>query len=267
MKKIILNSLIILGLLLSYMLFLSGFVKYSSSAGITPIDPIPYEKTEVYHLYFIYEDRLIAEERLLDSSREDIEKRLLDELFKGSKIDLYKSPLNKNIQVLNMGSKDRVLYINLSDNFLEKDKKLLVLKVMSIVSTFSQLNFIDKVDFQINGEDILVDYIKLGDSSYYQNIITEEDKLANKFLEYFDLNRFDLIYELLSKKETEYINYNMFLDDILRIKKMTKDKEYINKISIMEDDRYYVRFLYTKGYYFDVYIENVHNEYKVSFIK
>ncbi len=270
MKKIILNVMIIIGLILLYILFLSGFIKYSDDKNITPINPTPYEQKEIYNLYFMYDGRLIAEERVLDSSRAGLEKRLLDAIIDGSKIDLYQSPLNKDIKILNMGTKDRIFHINLSKNFLDKDIKKLYLKVMSIVSTFNQLNFVDKVDFQVNGENIFSEYInniKTKDSSYFQNVMTEEDKLSNKFLEYFDLNRFDLIYELLTKEEKEYTNYNIFLEDMLNIKKLIKEKEYINNISIREENRYYVRFIYTEGYYFDVYITKVNNEYKISFKK
>lgn len=271
MKKFIISVMVIVGLLLSYVLFLSGFIRYSDDKDITPISPVPYQQTEVYKLYFIYNDRLIEEERVLDSSADNIENILLEELKKGPKVSFYESALNDDIRVIDLSSKDRILHINLSKNFLETDERKMYLKVISIVSTFNQLTFIDKVDFEVGGEKILSEDIevmsknKTKDPSVFKSIINEEDKLANKFLEYFNLNRFDIIYELLADESKEYTNYDIFLEEMFEIKKNIKDKEFVNHISIREENRYYVRFIYTKGYYFDIYIYKIDNELKLSF--
>lgn len=109
-------------------------------------------------LYFIEQNNysLKAEERnIVDGDNKEIVSRVLEELIKGPKSQLYKKSIPENIEILDVVLNGTVADVNLSVDYNELKASEALFCRASLVYTLTDLEFIEKVRIMVDGEEIL----------------------------------------------------------------------------------------------------------------
>lgn len=124
-----------------------------------------YERTDL-HLYFADSSgaKLVsAVESVAYSSNISMEKLVTEHIISGPRTDDVYPTVSSNIKVISVTAKDGTCYVNLSQEFLTKTKKVSDEAVIySFVNSLTELPNINKVQFMIDGES----EITFGDHIY-----------------------------------------------------------------------------------------------------
>ncbi len=139
-------------------------IKYSSGDeeigalsmnNVITADEIGRNMTVVLELYFASEDKkdLKREKRIVDiKDNETLEKTAIDQLLKGSLEKGNKNLLPPLVRLLSVETKDRLCYVNFSEEFLSITENDGALSIYSVVNTLTSLPEISAVQIFINGE-------------------------------------------------------------------------------------------------------------------
>ncbi|MBE5841012.1 MAG: hypothetical protein E7304_06355 [Butyrivibrio sp.] len=124
------------------------------------------EDEELFKVYYINQEEtgIISKVYNIEASEDDAE-GIINELLEVLKTDSdkleYVAPI-KNITLSGYSLKDKILTLNFGRSYNELGRTIEILNRAAIVRTFSQLDFIDYVSFQIEGTPL---------TDHYGNII------------------------------------------------------------------------------------------------
>lgn len=144
------------------------------------ISPFTGNYGETTKIYFPKknENKLSAEERLIENRNKSYEEIVLDELLKGPESSEYRNIIPSGLEVLSVNVIGQIAYLNFSDEFIKtpynESEELLL--VYSIVNTMAELDKVTRVQFLVNGDraEFINKYIQLSEpldpSQFIQNI-------------------------------------------------------------------------------------------------
>lgn len=225
MKKILMVTILLLFVSVSYFVLSSNKIIYNPTDNISIISP--YSKTiiKTSKLYFIDDSQLVSEMRAIKIEKHE-EKSIIMELQKGPKIIGNISPISKNVTIISVETSDRVCFINLSNNFFaEEEDDVFYLNIIAITNSITQLKSIDYVQLLNDGKrvkrkvaDIDVESIIASDLSSVQARELQQKDIVAKFLDNIEKGRYDLAYDLIDARSRVQTNYDDFTDDMIRMK-------------------------------------------------
>ncbi len=126
-----------------------------SMNNVITADEIGRNMTVALELYFASEDKktLKMEKRIVDiKDNETLEKTAIEQLLKGSEVKGRKTLLPPLVKLLSVETKDRLCYVNFSEELLSITENDSALSIYSVVNTLTSLPEISAVQFFINGE-------------------------------------------------------------------------------------------------------------------
>jgi hypothetical protein len=194
------------------------------------ISPFTGNYGETTKIYFPKknENKLSAEERLIENRNKSYEEIVLDELLKGPESSEYRNIIPSGLEVLSVNVIGQIAYLNFSDEFIKtpynESEELLL--VYSIVNTMAELDKVTRVQFLVNGDraEFINKYIQLSEpldpSQFIQN--TEVQTPSMVIREYYRKYREgQIVTEYHSDENTEVENsiskdemWNMEIQDI-----------------------------------------------------
>lgn len=219
-------SVIILMLLMSIVfLVMSGSgVSYQSTDNITEISPFSKGLSKLTRLYFIHNNQLVSENRTIIIEKLETELSTVQELKRGSRVDIYYSPINQDVEILSVKTSDRICYVSLSDEFMIENDEQFNLNVMSIVNTLTELDAVDYVQILIDGKRVdrgtevkLSEPIARNTSMVQSKELTHKD-IVKKFLEYISTGRYYLAYDMIDSRSKQYVNFDDFRESMLLVR-------------------------------------------------
>lgn len=145
-----------------------------SMNNVIMADEIGKNQTVVLDLYFASEDKTVLkmEKRMVDmKDNESLEKTAINQLFSGSEVSGRKTLIPSLVKLINVETKDKLCYVNFSEEFLSIPESDLNLCIYSVVNTLTSLPEISAVQFFINGEKTE----KIGDISLINPFTYNQD--------------------------------------------------------------------------------------------
>lgn len=193
-------------------------IKYPNAESAIP--PVPDKIRTKVKLYFILNSELVEEERTIITKDMHIESEIIQELIKGPRNKTLISPIPKNTQVISAETIDGVCYLNLSKEFIKNSKWDTLgepLIIWAIVNSLSQLDYVQRVQFLIEGKKVGF----IGEDYSFEDPFIPNEELIKKntdtpfgilteFLNDILNERFDKAYTLLSKESKDNINFKNF---------------------------------------------------------
>lgn len=173
-------------------------------------------------LYFVVDDILKDEERVIEYDELKFEGDVMRELEKGPKNRGYQSPFGDNVYLISAEAVADVCYVNVSSGFLSAgfwESEEANLYVWSIVNTLTELDHINSVQFLFEGKKVNLEVgsynfneplPRIDDYIYVKKIYASDVVL--KFIDSVSSKRYDIAYEYIDSRSKELILYKDFVE-------------------------------------------------------
>lgn len=249
MKRNLLVFFIILLLGVAYFFISGNGISYQISDSMTDISPYSKDYNRLTKLYFIENDELISESRTITIKRLEVEYAAVNALKKGPKIETQESPIGNEVSILSVITTDRICYVNLSEQFLTDDDQKLMLKVMAIVNTLTEIESIDYVQVLVEGKKItaadgIMSSKMTKNTSYVQEQEALHKDIVKKFLEYIAQNRYDLAYDMIDSDSKRTTTFRDFKETAIVINNEIKGYTQSYAFAIREQGRFIIQVKY-----------------------
>lgn len=245
-------TVIILMLLMSIVfLIMSGSgVSYQNAEGMTEISPFSKGLSRLTRLYFIHENQLVSENRTIVIEKLETELSTVQELKKGSRVDIYYAPINQDVEIISVKTSDRICYVSLSEEFMIENEEQFSLNVMSIVNTLTELDAVDYVQILIDGKRVDRDSeVKLSEPIARNTAMVQSKELTHKdivkkFLEYISTGRYYLAYDMIDSRSKQYVNFDDFRESMVVIRNDIKGHAQKYIFASRENGQYVIQVKY-----------------------
>ncbi|BEP29899.1 GerMN domain-containing protein [Helicovermis profundi] len=172
-------------------------------------------------LYFVGNNTLEFEKRIIEVKDNDIYQAVGKELMKGSRDKYLHSPFEISSGILNYEIDKSILFINFNNDFLSEsfwNKSDVYLYIWSIVDTFTEFDEIYKVQFLFEGKKIDIPIGKYNllnplsrDTKFVGILENTPSNVVNEYIDYITLDEYRKAYELLDDKTKAYLDYKSFI--------------------------------------------------------
>lgn len=227
MKRFLKVGALILLLSIVYLVISGNSISYNKSTDVTIISPHSEELSRLSKLYFIDEDELVTESRIVTIHNLDTPYSVLLALKQGSKIESYDHPIADDAMIISVKVSDRICYVDLTEEFLVDDEDRLYLNVISIVNTLTEIESIDRVQVLIDGKDNVFSSFGLNKSFQKDNNVVRTEELTykdvlKKYLNYISLGRYDLAYDMIDSTSKQNVSFNDFRESMIPVREELK---------------------------------------------
>jgi len=213
-------TIILLGILLIYISF-SNSLTFKEMDKKYSINPNPDAMKLESILYFIGDNSLEFEKRIIEVKNNDIYRSVADELMKGARNKLLKSPFEISSGILNYELDKSILFLNFNTDFMSEsfwNKENINLYIWSIVNTFTEFEEIYKVQFLFEGKKVDIPLGKYNlmnplprETKYISVLENTPSNVVTEYINYIMLDEYKKAYDLLDNKTKSFLDYKSFI--------------------------------------------------------